>query len=60
MGTYFLPRLRRSKDPNDRDLWFLGYSGGAYIAAKYGIIFGWRRLIVVDAIQPHTEGLHDR
>lgn len=58
VGTYFLASFRRSKDPDDRKLWFLMDLGEADIVPKLRVIFGRGGLIMVYAIQSHAEDVH--
>ena len=56
-----LSGLRRSKNPNDRQfgsddfLFILAITGDR----ELGVEDGWRCLVVVDAIDPDTEGVHE-
>ena len=59
VSTHFLTSFCRSEDPNDRKLWFLMDLREAYIVPKLGVIFGRGGLVMVYAIESHTEDVHN-
>ncbi len=59
MSTYFLAGFRRSKDPDDRYPGLFTQLGCANVVAKLGVIFRRDGLIMVYAVQPYAEDVHD-
>lgn len=59
MGADFLASLRRSEHPDNRDPGLFTQLRWPHIISKRGVIFGWDGLVVVNAVQPHAENVHD-
>lgn len=54
-----LARLSRPEDADDGDLGALGDLRGPNIVAKLRVVARRCRLVVIDAVQPHPEQVHD-
>ena len=59
MSADLLAGLRGAEDPHNGDLGLLPQVEEGHITTKPGVIFGWGGLIVVYAVQTHSEDIHD-
>jgi hypothetical protein len=60
MRADLLPSLSGPKDSDDRNFWLLVYLRRVDIASEQRIKTGGDRLVMINAIEPYAEKIHDQ